>query len=62
MLVLSRKDGEEIIIGKDIKVVVLEIQGGRVRLGIDAPRSTSIFRQELLARVPSTLDPGGAQS
>jgi carbon storage regulator len=48
MLVLSRKLGERICIGGDIYVNVLAIHGGKVRLGIEAPRSVPIHRQELL--------------
>ncbi|MFO0880940.1 MAG: carbon storage regulator CsrA [Gemmataceae bacterium] len=48
MLVLSRKLGETIIIGDNIQVRVLAINGNQVRLGFEAPRSVSIQRQELL--------------
>lgn len=51
MLVLSRKVGEEIIIGDNIRVRVLSIQGNQVRLGFVAPRSVAIQREELLAAV-----------
>ena len=55
MLVLSRKIGEEIIIGDGIRVKVLSVQGNQVRLGFVAPRSVNIHRQELLA--PPAHDP-----
>lgn len=42
MLLLTRKAGDQIQIGSDIVVKVLEIQGGRVQLGIDAPKSVKI--------------------
>ncbi len=48
MLVLSRRTEEAIVIGDNITVTVLGIEGDRVRLGIDAPRSMRIFRRELL--------------
>lgn len=47
MLVLSRKSGEEICIGSGIKIAVLGIKGGRVSLGLSAPREVSIQRAEL---------------
>jgi carbon storage regulator len=47
MLVLSRKSGEAIHIGPGIRVSVLDIKGGRVRLGLSAPREVSIRRGEL---------------
>lgn len=47
MLVLSRRPGEEIIIGGDVSVTVLEIRGGRVLLGVNAPRTVTIDRSEV---------------
>ena len=47
MLVLTRKAGEEIVIGDGIRVQVIEIRGGRVRLGITAPRSVPVHRSEV---------------
>jgi carbon storage regulator len=47
MLVLSRKVGEKIYIGENIVVTVAEIDRGRVRLGIEAPRDVPIWRDEL---------------
>lgn len=48
MLVLSRKAGEVLAIGQDITVEVISVDGDRVRLGIQAPKDTRIFRKELL--------------
>ena len=50
MLVLSRRIGEEVVIADAIRVTVVAVKGQRVRLGITAPRSVSVARQELLAR------------
>ena len=47
MLVLSRKIGERIVIGDGIAVVVIEIRGDKVRLGIDAPAAVPVHRQEV---------------
>jgi carbon storage regulator len=47
MLVLTRKIGEEIIIGGSIRVKVADIRGSRVRLAIEAPRELSVQRQEI---------------
>ncbi|MGQ0632584.1 MAG: carbon storage regulator CsrA [Sporichthyaceae bacterium] len=47
MLVLSRSEGESIVIGDDIVVRVLEVRGDVVRLGIDAPRSVKVHREEV---------------
>jgi carbon storage regulator len=50
MLVLSRKEGERLVIGDRIVITVVALEGGRVKLGIDAPREIGIQRQELLYR------------
>lgn len=49
MLVLTRKVDEAIVLGEEITISILGIEGDRVRIGIDAPRSMRIFRKELLA-------------
>ena len=51
MLVLTRKSGEQILIGDDIVITVLEGRGDGVRIGIDAPRGVKIQRQEVLRAV-----------
>ena len=51
MLILTRKVGESITIGDDIKIQVLEIKGKQVRLGIQAPREFSIHREEIYQRI-----------
>lgn len=50
MLVLTRKAGERILISDNIVVEVLEVQGNRVRIGIQAPSGITILRQELVAQ------------
>jgi len=47
MLVLSREVNEEILIGDNISVMVIEIRGDKVRLGINAPRDVSVDRKEI---------------
>ncbi len=47
MLILTRKSGESITIGDDVKVTVVEIKGKQVRVGIEAPRSYIIHREEV---------------
>ena len=47
MLILQRKEGESLLIGDDIKVSVLSVEAGRVRLAIQAPRDVPILRDEL---------------
>ena len=47
MLVLSRKKNESIVINNDITIVVVEIRGDKVRLGIEAPKEVPVHRQEV---------------
>ena len=51
MLVLSRKVGEKIVIGGTITITLVEIQRGKVRLGIEAPKDIPVMRTELIAKV-----------
>ncbi len=51
MLILTRKLGESITIGEEIKIRVLEIKGRQVRLGIDAPAKFSVYREEIYKRI-----------
>ncbi len=47
MLVLSRKKNESIVINNDIRIVVVEIRGDKVRLGVEAPREVPVHRREV---------------
>ena len=51
MLVLSRKKGESIMIGENIELSVIDIQGDQVRIGINAPREVNIFRKEVFEQI-----------
>lgn len=51
MLVLTRKIGEGIVIDDDVTITVVEVKGGNVRIGIDAPREKKIYRQEIFDRI-----------
>jgi carbon storage regulator len=57
MLVLSRKLGEKIYIGDNICITVVDIDRGKIRLGIEAPRDVPIYRQELLPLKNNTETP-----
>ena len=59
MLVLSRKRGEGIVIGEGVTVTVLDVRGGRVRLGFDGPAEVPIHREEVHQRIedcPAVLE------
>jgi carbon storage regulator len=51
MLVLSRRLGETLIIGDDVKITVLGISGNQVRVGIAAPKDVSVHREEVYNRI-----------
>ena len=50
MLVISRKEGEALFVGDDIRIVVVRIEEDKIRLGIEAPRDVVILREEHLER------------
>ena len=51
MLVLSRKQHQTLVIGENIKITVLELKGNQVRIGIDAPESITVHREEILKKL-----------
>ena len=53
MLILTRKIGEAIAIGEEIKITVLGIQGKQVKLGINAPDKVSVYREEIFRKIQS---------
>ena len=57
MLVLSRKMSERILIGSEISITIVKIEGNQVRLGIEAPSDVTILRSELATRSSQPLKP-----
>ena len=51
MLVLTRKAGESIVIGNQVRITVLELQGRQIRLGIEAPKEIPVHRGEVYERI-----------
>jgi carbon storage regulator len=47
MLIITRRPGEKVMVGEDIVVHVMEIVGNSVRIGIEAPRSVPVYREEI---------------
>lgn len=64
MLVLTRKPGEAIVIGDDVEIEIVAIGGGKVRVGITAPRSTTVHRKEVYVELQAqeAEDDGAAPS
>ena len=68
MLVLTRKVGESIKINDDVKVTIIELKGKNIRLGIEAPKTTKVYREEVFLKIkqenktaastPAKFDPG----
>ena len=51
MLILTRKLGENIRIGDNVRIIILDIKGGQVKLGIDAPANVSVHREEVYEKI-----------
>lgn len=56
MLVLSRKLGQSVRLGKGVRITVVKIDGNSVRIGIDAPEQVAIKRQEIAFETPTLFD------
>jgi len=56
MLVLSRKKNESVVINNDITIVVVEIRGDKVRLGIEAPKEVPVHRREVYDAIMKSLE------
>ena len=59
MLVLSRKKNESIVINNDITIVVVEIRGDKVRLGVEAPKEVPVHRREVYDAIRRNEMPNG---
>ncbi len=62
MLILQRKPGESLLIGSDISISVVSVEGGRVRLAISAPAEVPILRNELVATAAVNQDSAAGES
>ena len=51
MLVLTRKKGQKLIINDNIEIIILETRGDTVKIGINAPKSVSVFREEIYEEI-----------
>lgn len=51
MLILTRRPGESLYLGEDIKITVLNVQGKQIKIGLDVPSDMTVYREELYQRV-----------
>lgn len=56
MLVLTRKRNEKIVIGDSITITIVDIRGGKIRIGIDAPKDVTVHRQEIYDAIQQERD------
>ena len=56
MLVLTRKRDEKIVIGDSITITIIDIRGGKIRIGIDAPKDVTVHRQEIYDAIQQERD------
>ncbi|MFN5768772.1 MAG: carbon storage regulator CsrA [Pirellulaceae bacterium] len=59
MLVLSRKKNESIVINNDITIIVVEIRGDKVRLGVEAPKEVPVHRREVFEAIQKAPEEAG---
>ncbi len=62
MLILTRKPGETVVIGDDVRITVLAVRGSQIKLGIDAPREVRVNREEVLEREIQARETHAAES
>lgn len=62
MLVLSRRAGEALMIGEDIKISIIEVQGDKAKIGITAPKDVRILREELIEELRSVNEQAAGAS
>jgi carbon storage regulator len=62
MLILTRRIGEALMIGDQIKVIVMQVNGSQIRLGIEAPKDVAVHREEIYQRIKDSDDAARAEA
>jgi carbon storage regulator len=62
MLILTRRVGEAVMIGEEVTVTVLGVKGNQVRIGVNAPKTVSVHREEIFDRIKNERGEGQARS
>ena len=56
MLILTRRVGEKLVIGDDLRITVVGARGNQVRMGVNAPKNVAVHREEIYQRIQSEKD------
>lgn len=59
MLILTRRVGETLMIGDEVSVTVLGVKGNQVRIGVNAPKTVAVHREEIYQRIQNEKNDGG---
>lgn len=58
MLILTRRIGESLMVGDDVKITVLGVQGNQIRIGLTAPKEVAVHREEIYKRIQDIKEQG----
>ncbi|VGM96130.1 Carbon storage regulator [uncultured Avibacterium sp.] len=56
LLILTRKVGESLLIGDEISITILSVRGNQIKVGVNAPKEVSVYREEIFQRIREAKD------